>query len=86
MPKAGPLKQKMKRTTVKVPEDLDSRLRHEAARRGTTVSDITREALEAYLGPRRRLSFEGLGHSGGGDIASRIEEILREEWGRRGPR
>ncbi len=76
----------MKRTTVKVPEDLDARLRHEAERRGTTVSDITREALEAYLGPRRELSFASLGRSGQHDIASRIDDILREEWGRRGPR
>ena len=29
----------MKRTTVKLPDDLDARLRHEAARRGTTVSE-----------------------------------------------
>jgi predicted DNA-binding protein len=76
----------LKRTTVKVPDELDARLRHEAERRGTTVSEITREALEAYLGPRRRLSFTASGRSGQSDIASRIEEILEEEWGRRGPR
>jgi predicted DNA-binding protein len=75
----------MKRTTVKVSEDLDARLRHEAERRGITVSEMTREALEAYLRPAsdRRLSFESLGRSGAGDIASRIEEILAEEWGGR---
>ncbi len=72
----------MKRTTVKVPEDLDARLRHEAERRGTTVSEVTREALEAYLAPRGRMSFVSLGRGGGGDVASRIEEILREELGR----
>ncbi len=77
----------MKRTTVKVPDELDARLRHEAERRGTTVSELTREALEAYLGPRRRrLSFTAVGRSGQRDVARRIEEILTEEWGRRGPR
>src|SRR5215210_7968479 len=40
----------MQRTTVKLPDDLDARLRHEAARRGTTISDLTREAIEAHLG------------------------------------
>ncbi|MET0834746.1 MAG: CopG family transcriptional regulator, partial [Actinomycetota bacterium] len=31
----------MKRTTVKLPDDLDARLRHEAARRGMTISELT---------------------------------------------
>lgn len=72
----------MRRTTVKVPEDLDARLRHEAERRGATVSEITREALEAYLGPARGLSFANLGRSGRSDVSSRIDEILHEELGR----
>lgn len=72
---------------MKVPDDLDARLRHEAERRGTTVSEITREALEAYLAaPRRRLSFTAIGRSGQRDISARVEQILREEWGGRGPR
>lgn len=74
----------MKRTTVKIPDDLDTKLRHEAARRGVTISEVTREALEAYLRPdgRRRLLAAGAGDSGRSDISERIEEILREEWGR----
>ena len=73
----------MKRTTVKLPDDLDARLRHEAARRGTTISDLTREAIRAHLGVglRRRLLAAGAGHSGHDDIAERIEEILRRELG-----
>ena len=76
----------MKRTTVKLPDELDARLRHEADRRGVTIAEITREALEAYLVPqrRRRLSFIGIGDSGSlrdGGIAERIEEILDREWG-----
>lgn len=72
----------MKRTTVKIPESLDARLRHEAERRGTTISEISREALEAYLGEgngRRRLGAAAAGRSGRSDISERIEEILAAE-------
>jgi hypothetical protein len=71
----------MKRTTVKVPDELDARLRNEAERRGKTVSEITREALESYLGggSTGRLSFAGVGASGRTDIAEQIEEILAAE-------
>ena len=74
----------MKRTTVKLSDDLDARLRHEAARRGTTISALAREAIEAHLGSgrRRRLLAAGAGRSGQNDIAERIEEILRREIGR----
>jgi hypothetical protein len=73
----------MVRTTVKISEDLDARLRHEAARRGLTISEITREALEAHLGGRRRvLHAAGAGHSGCSDTAARMEEILAQELGR----
>lgn len=73
----------MKRTTVKLPDDLDARLRHEAARRGVTVSEITREAIAGHLGGAvRRLGAAGAGRSGRSDIAERIEEILAAEVGR----
>ena len=74
----------MNRTTVKLPEDLDARLRHEAARRGMTISEITREAIEAHLGgatKRRRLRAAGAGASGRTDISERIDEILPAELG-----
>jgi predicted transcriptional regulator len=72
----------MKRTTVKLPDDLDARLRHEAERRGITISILTREAIEAHLATgrgRRKLMAAGAGHSGTRDVAVRIEEILRAE-------
>lgn len=72
----------MRRTTVKLPDDLDARLRHEAERRGTTVSNLTREAIEAHLSggrKRRRLLATGAGASGRSDISERIEEILAAE-------
>lgn len=63
-------------------DDLDARLRHEAQRRGTTIAEITRTALEAHLGAsgsRRRLSAAGAGRSGHRDISERIEEIIRSQ-------
>ena len=68
----------MKRTTVKVSDELDARLRHEAQRRGKTVSEITREALESYLGGGRgRLSFEAAARSGRHDVSKRIEAEMQ---------
>lgn len=71
----------MKRTTVKLPDDVDARLRHEASRRGITVSELTREAISAHLGApeRRRLLAAKAGRSGSSDTAARIEEILAAE-------
>jgi predicted transcriptional regulator len=72
----------MQRTTVKLSDDLDARLRHEAQRRGTTIAEITRTALEAHLGTtglRRRLGAAAAGRSGHSDISERVEEIIRAE-------
>lgn len=77
----------MQRTTVKLPDDLDAQLRHEAERRGVTVSEITRTAIETFLeAPRgkRRLLAAGSGASGRSDISERIEEILTNEVGSSG--
>lgn len=69
----------MNRTTIKLPEALDAKLRHEAKRRGMTISELTREAIETHLAPRRRLRAAGAGRSGRSDISERIEEILATE-------
>ena len=69
----------MIRTTVKLPEELDARLRHEAQRRNITISELTREAIESHLGPRRRLAAAAAGGSGCSDVSERIEEILAGE-------
>ena len=70
----------MKRTTVKLPNELDARLRHEAARRGITIGEVTREAIEAHLGHgKRRLIAAKAGRSGSHDTARRIEDIIRQE-------
>jgi predicted transcriptional regulator len=71
----------MRRTTVKLPDELDARLRHEAARRGLTVSELTREAIKSHLGGGSRRRFAGgkAWRSGQQDVSERIEEILRSE-------
>lgn len=74
----------MQRTTVKLPDDLDARLRHEAERRGLTVSELTREAIQKLLDApqgRRRLLAAGAAASGRSDISERIEELLASEVG-----
>ena len=70
----------MKRTTVKLPEDLDAKLRQEAARRGMTVSELTREAIETHLsgGRRRVLHSAGSFRSATGDLSTRVDEIMGE--------
>jgi predicted transcriptional regulator len=70
----------MRRTTVKLPDELDARLRHEAQRRGVTIAEVTRTALEEHLGSgRRRLQARAAGRSGRSDISERIEEIISAE-------
>ena len=67
---------------MKLPDELDARLRHEAQRRGSTVSELTREAIENLLGAqrgKRRFLAAGAGASGSNDISERIEEILANE-------
>jgi hypothetical protein len=84
----------VKRTTVKLPEEFDARLRKEAELRQTTVSALVREAIEQFLvgrpRRRRRLPFTGLFASGYTDTSERVDEILAEifedQFGRGRPR
>ena len=69
----------VKRTTVKLPDEVDARLRHEAQRRGITISELTREAIQNHLGARRTLDAAAAGRSGRRDVSERIEEILARE-------
>jgi Arc/MetJ-type ribon-helix-helix transcriptional regulator len=76
----------MRRTTVSLPDELASAVTREADRRRTSVSEVMRSALLAYLGidpgARRTLPFAALGHSGDGNVARDAEEILAREWDR----
>ena len=72
----------MPRTTVMLPAEVAARLHHEAERRGVTLSEIAREAIEAFLdAPKRKRRFyaAGAGASVRSDISDRIEEILANE-------
>ncbi|MEJ7876916.1 MAG: ribbon-helix-helix protein, CopG family [Solirubrobacterales bacterium] len=72
----------MKRTTVKIPDELDAKLRHEADRLGMTVSELVREALEMRLGNSRRPRLRALAgslRSGDGNLSRRIDEIIQED-------
>lgn len=76
----------MKRTTVKLSEDVDREMRDEAARRGMTVSEFVRNAIDAQLPVqrgRRTLRAIGAGASGRSDISERLEEILAADFARR---
>lgn len=74
----------MKRITVSLPTQLGNLLDIERRQRDTSASAMVREALEAYLrvprGKAKRLPFIGIGDSGGGEDASRIDEFLKERW------
>ena len=74
----------MRRTTIKLPDELDTQLRDEAARRKVTISMVTREAIEEHLGVRgrRRLAAGRSWHSGASDISERVDELLRAEFSR----
>jgi hypothetical protein len=63
----------MRRVTVFLTDELDARLREEAAHRGMTVLELTREAIERLVGGRRRRIAGGKSwHSGESDISERI--------------
>lgn len=68
----------MRRTTVKLPDELDARLRQEAQLPGVTIAEVTRAALEAHLKTGRRRHLQATG-SGSVDVSERIEEIIRAE-------
>jgi Arc/MetJ-type ribon-helix-helix transcriptional regulator len=76
----------MKRTTVSLPDSVAESVQREARRRRTSVSDVMREALVAFLGlsgdEPRPIPFDGIFDSGHRNTARDIKKILREEWGR----
>lgn len=75
----------MKRTTISLPDDVAGAVEREARRRGSSISQVTREALAAHLGlagdAPRTLPFAALGASGRRTTARDLEEILADEWG-----
>jgi len=65
-----------------LPDELDARLRREASRRGVSIADVVREAIEQALpGPMRKgpLSFFGIAEVRAGapdDVAERVDEFV----------
>lgn len=74
----------MKRTTITLPDELALAAEREARRRRSSVSQIAREALSAYLrvgdAAPRTLPFAALGSSGHRSTARDFEDILAAEW------
>lgn len=79
----------MKRTTLMLPDALDDRLRREARRRGASIAEVTRTALERELPEPTGdggLSFFGIGEGGPPDVAANAEEWVGEAIAARHPR
>jgi len=77
----------MKRTTIMVPDELDARIRLEARRRGVSIADIAREALEQSVpgpAPAGRLGFFAIGEGDPIDASERVDELVGEAIARRG--
>jgi ribbon-helix-helix CopG family protein len=71
----------VKRTTIMLSDEVDARLRLEARRRGVSIADIVREAIEVHLpviGPAGNLSFFAIGEGGSKDGSERVDEIVAE--------
>jgi hypothetical protein len=69
----------MKRTTVMLPDDVDARLRTEARRRGVSVAQLVREAVEGAIPapqPGRPLGFFAVGEGGPADASERVDEYV----------
>jgi Ribbon-helix-helix protein, copG family len=78
----------MKRTTIMLPDALDERLRGEARRRGVSIADVARNALEHELPEPARdgaLSFFAIGAGGPKDAAKRAEDFVGRAISRRHP-
>ena len=60
-----------------LPDELDDRLRLEARRRGTSIADVAREAIERQLPPAPKpgeLSFFAIGEGSPADVSEHIDE------------
>jgi Ribbon-helix-helix protein, copG family len=67
----------MRRTTIMLPDDLDDRLRLEARRRGTSIADVAREAIERQLPPAPdpgKLGFFAIGEGSPRDASESVDE------------
>jgi hypothetical protein len=76
----------VKRTTIMLPDALDGRVRREARRRGVSIAELTRGALERELPEpehNRPLSFFAIGAGGPADAAEHAKELVGKAIDRR---
>jgi Ribbon-helix-helix protein, copG family len=75
----------MKRTTIMLPDDVDARLRLEARRRGLSIAEVAREAIERHLPPPvdGRLGFFAVGDGSPTDASERVDEFVADSVRRR---
>ena len=68
----------MIRTTITLTDDLASLVRHEAARRGTSVSEVIRKSIhDALIGSgKRSVSWAGICNDPGLPRAAELEDAL----------
>ncbi len=62
-----------------LPEELEARLRHEARRRGVSIAQVVREAVERELpAPEagRPLAFFAVGNGGPANASERVDEYV----------
>jgi hypothetical protein len=69
----------MKTLTLTIDDELEQRLQEIADRQGKAPLEVVREALEALTNPIIP-SWVGIGTSEKGDLSTRDEEILSQEW------
>lgn len=71
-----------------LPDALDARLRYEARRRGVSIADVARHAIEEQLPEPTQngaLSFFAIGSGGPGDAAEQAGDFVGKAIGRRHP-
>lgn len=66
--------------SVHLPDELADRLAAAAEARHQSPEQVALEAIEAALPPRRRLSFAGIGRSGGGREGAEADELIAEHF------
>ncbi len=69
-----------------LPDDVDARLRLEARRRGSSIADVVREAVERQLPAEPGsgdLSFFSIGEGSPRDASERVDELVAKGVARR---
>jgi hypothetical protein len=62
-----------------LPDEIDARLRLEARRRGSSIAEVAREAIERQLpqpSADGHLSFFSVGDGSPADVSERIDEFV----------